>query len=228
MPRREASAEVPHARALDRPRGHHRGGARAGVPGPRDGRGARGRRPDPPARAERLRAAVGAREPALLQLVRPALAEGSERLPDLRASHGAVRGLTVRATLWTLVVLLGVTLAVAVAGCGQDKPTAHPAPLGGPVLLPPPGSTSAGDTSTTDTTDTTTDTTDTTSTTSTDAGTSTTDTPTGTTDTTSTTDTTDTGTSSGTPPGTPGGAAGSGGAGAGGEGAFCTNNPGAC
>src|SRR3954454_1235481 len=184
MPHREASAEVPHARALDRPRGHHRGGARAGVPGPRDGRGARGRRPDPPARAERLRAAVGAREPALLQLVRPALAEGSERLPDLRASHGAVRGLTVRATLWTLVVILGATLAVAVAGCGQDNPTAHPAPLGGPVLLPPPGSTSAGDNSTTDTTGTT-------STTSTDEGTSTTDT-TGTTDTPGPTDTTGT------------------------------------
>src|SRR3954467_15721402 len=122
MPRREASAEVPHARALDRPRGHHRGGARAGVLGPRHGRGARGRRPAPPARAERLRAPVGAREPALLQLVRPALAAGPERLPDLWASHGAPRGLTVRLTVRTLVVLLGAAFALAVAGCGEAKP----------------------------------------------------------------------------------------------------------
>src|SRR3954451_13770274 len=185
MPRREASAEVPHARALDRPRGHHRGRARAGVPGPRDGRGARGRRPDPPARAEQLRAPLGSREPALLQLVRPALAEGPERLPDLRASHGALRGLTVRATVRTLVVLLGATLAAIVGGCGQDKPAAHAAPLGGPALLPPPGSIGAGGDSTTDTTDTT-------STTSTDGGTSTTDTSSGTPDATGTTDTTDT------------------------------------
>src|SRR3954447_17378818 len=195
MPRREASAEVPHARALDRPRGHHRGRARAGVPGPRDGRGARGRRPDPPARAERLRAPLGSREPALLQLVRPALAEGPERLPDLRASHGALRGLTVRATVRTLVVLLGATLAAVVGGCGQEKPAAHSAPLGGPALLPPPGSIGAG--SATDTTDTTA----TTSTTSTDAGTSTTDTSGGASGATGTTDTTgtdSTGTSGGT------------------------------
>ena len=39
-------------------------------------------------------AAVGGREPALLQLVRPARPAGPERLPDVRAAHGAARVLT--------------------------------------------------------------------------------------------------------------------------------------
>ena len=38
--------------------------------------------------------ALGGREPAVLQLVRPARPAGPQRLPDVRAPHGAARVLT--------------------------------------------------------------------------------------------------------------------------------------
>src|SRR5205085_4350239 len=89
----------------------------------------------------------GAREPAVLQLVRSALAEGPQRLPDLRASHGAPRRLTPVRLRRGALPATAVVLVLAAAGCGDNKPTAHSAPLkGAPALPPPPHSASNGDT----------------------------------------------------------------------------------
>ena len=48
-----------------------------------------------PLASERVAPAVGRREPALLQLVRPARAARSQRLPHVRPPHGAARRLNV-------------------------------------------------------------------------------------------------------------------------------------
>ena len=61
------------------------------LPRPRDGRGAGGRRAAAAAGPHPLGAALDGREPAVLQLVRPARPEGSQRLPGLRQAHGAAR-----------------------------------------------------------------------------------------------------------------------------------------
>src|SRR5437764_4539229 len=80
--------QVPHARTFHQPRGHHRGRAWPYLPRPGDGRGASDRRKALAAGADSIGAALVAREPALLQLVRPARAQGPQRLSLLRAAHG--------------------------------------------------------------------------------------------------------------------------------------------
>src|SRR4051795_8159952 len=69
---RADGAEVPPSHALDRPRDLRRGRAGAHLRRPGDGRAARGRRPRPAPGAVAVPAALVGREPALLQLVRPA------------------------------------------------------------------------------------------------------------------------------------------------------------
>ncbi len=55
---------------------------------PRHGRAARGRREGAAAAPVEVQPAMGRREPALLQLVRPARPEGPQRLPDVRPPDG--------------------------------------------------------------------------------------------------------------------------------------------
>ena len=57
----------------------------------------------PAAAALRVAPAVGRREPALLHLVRPARPARSQRLPHLRAAHGAARVLERLYPLFTCV-----------------------------------------------------------------------------------------------------------------------------
>src|SRR4051794_8180022 len=91
---RHGFAAVPLPHALDRPGGHPGRRSRPRLPRPGHGRGARGRRQGPAARAVPIAPAVGGREPALLQLVRPACPARPQRLPDVRPAHGAARVLT--------------------------------------------------------------------------------------------------------------------------------------
>src|SRR5215210_6035651 len=81
---RHDRAEISPARAVDGPRGDPRGATRAALPRPRDRRAAGGGRQAAAAAALHLPAPLGRRDAALLQLVRPALAEGPQRLPDVR------------------------------------------------------------------------------------------------------------------------------------------------
>ena len=66
----------------------------AACTGPRHRRAAGDRRQAASARAVDVAAALGRREPALLQLVRPAGPEGPQRLPDLRPPYGRAAPLT--------------------------------------------------------------------------------------------------------------------------------------
>src|SRR3954447_14956157 len=133
-----AAVSVPYA--LDRPGGHPPRRPRSRLPRSRLGRGARGRGQGPAARALALAPAVGGREPALLQLVRPARPARPQRLPDVRPPHGAARVLTglyalpmrsrIRAALVALAVATG---ALGVAGCGSGS-AGDPAPKPTPDL----------------------------------------------------------------------------------------------
>src|SRR4051812_35946130 len=121
---RADGAEVPSSHALDRPRDPRRGRAGAHLRRPRDGRAARGRRQGPAPCAVDVAAPVVGREPALLQLVRPARPERSQRLPRLRPPDGRPPPLRSRAPLrrlraTTLLTIAG--LALATAGCGSDS-----------------------------------------------------------------------------------------------------------
>src|ERR671930_2580902 len=122
------SAALPLPRAVERTRGDPPRRPRTHVPRPRHRRGARGRRQGPAARAVPVAAAVGGREPALLQLVRPARPARPERLPDVRAAHGAACVLTglypLRMRLRMPAALVAVLLASAalgLGGCGSDS-----------------------------------------------------------------------------------------------------------
>src|SRR5436190_3169926 len=66
-----------------------RGRARRGLPRPRVRRAARGSGQGAAASAQLLAPALGGGEPALLPLVPPAGAEGSQRLPHVRPADGA-------------------------------------------------------------------------------------------------------------------------------------------
>src|SRR4051812_37963328 len=82
---------------------------------------------------------MGGRDPAVLQLVRPAGPEGSERLPDVRPPHGCtatLRGGRVRLTRPTRLAVPIIVLALA--GCGGAQVTVNEVP-GGPVDLTVPG-----------------------------------------------------------------------------------------
>src|SRR3954471_15964191 len=157
-----APPALSHALPVDRARGHHRGRARPRLPRSRDGRGAPGRRQAAAARALAVQAAVGGREPPVLQLVRPTGAEGPQRLPDVRSPHGAARLLRAppmtvpRALLLSLVAVAGIA-----AGCGggsvdYNTPEAKYVP---PLTAPPQGSGSSTSATTSTTATTTTATT---------------------------------------------------------------------
>ena len=82
------------------------------------------------ARSNAVRAPVGGREPALLQLVRPAQPEGPQRLPDLRQAHGSPR-LSVspspsapRRSRIDLCPDAGLALSVGLVACGSGSTTA--------------------------------------------------------------------------------------------------------
>src|SRR5205085_1195079 len=85
----EDAPEVPYADALYRPRGRHRSGSRADLCGPRHRRRARGSGRAPAAGPDALGASLGCGQPAVLQLVRSAGPEGSQRLPALRQANGS-------------------------------------------------------------------------------------------------------------------------------------------
>src|SRR5215207_6200382 len=151
--RRDEPAEISPAGAVDRPRGHP--GGRTGPPlrGPRVRRGAGARRQAAAPPAVEVAAAVGRREPALLQLVRPARPAGPERLPDLRAPNDGAPPLTrsfpVRAARTATALLCTAALAVGAAGCGGSELDYQEVP-GPPVDVPIPsgsvgGGSSAGD-----------------------------------------------------------------------------------
>src|SRR4051795_1342307 len=137
---RADGAEVPSSHALDRPRDPRRGRAGAQLRRPRDGRAARGGRQGPAPCAVDVAAAVVGREPALLQLVRPARPEGPQRLPRLRPPDGRPPPLRSRAPLrrlraTTLLTIAG--LALSVAGCGSDSGAVPEVP-GPPAALSVP------------------------------------------------------------------------------------------
>src|SRR5215218_5914177 len=123
--RRDEPAEISPAGAVDRPRGHPGGRARPPLrrSGVRRAAGAGRQAAAPP--PVQVAAAVGRREPALLQLVRPAGPDGPERLPDLRAPHGGApalnRSFTVRAARTATALLCTAALAVGAAGCGGSE-----------------------------------------------------------------------------------------------------------
>ena len=68
---------------------------------------------------------VGRREPALLQLVRPARPDGPQRVPDLRPPYGRAAPLSpllpMRAARTATSLLCTVALAVGAAGCGGSE-----------------------------------------------------------------------------------------------------------
>src|SRR5215207_1011198 len=147
--RRDEPAEISPAGAVDRPRGHP--GGRTGPPlrGPRVRRGAGARRQAAAPPAVEVAAAVGRREPALLQLVRPARPAGPERLPDLRAPNDGAPPLTrsfpVRAARTATALLCTAALAAGAAGCGGSEIDYQEVP-GPPVdVAIPSASGSSGD-----------------------------------------------------------------------------------
>src|SRR4051795_8317037 len=137
------------ATAVSPARPVHRPGAPAarrtgeGLSRPRHGRGARGRGEVAAAAAVEVSPTVGRRNLALLQLVRSAGPEGSERLPHVRPPHGrtaTLRGGRMRLTRTTRLAVGIVVLALA--GCGGAQVTVNEVP-GGPVDLTVPGNAEA-------------------------------------------------------------------------------------
>src|SRR4051795_10514666 len=118
--RAHEAADLPAACPVNGSRGPAPRRAGPHVPRSGHGRGARGGREAAAARPVALPAAVGRREPALLQLVRPAGSEGPQRLPHVRPPHGRAPSLrpTMRAARPALGLLIAGTLAVA--GCGGN------------------------------------------------------------------------------------------------------------
>src|SRR3954447_11599542 len=130
---------VSPARPVHRPGAPAARRAREGLSRPRHGRGARGRGEGAAAAAVEVSSTVGRRNLALLQLVRSAGPEGSERLPHVRPPHGrtaTLRGGRVRLTRTTRLAVGIVVLALA--GCGGAQVTVNDVP-GGPVDLKTPG-----------------------------------------------------------------------------------------
>src|SRR4051812_9616548 len=86
--RGDVQAAIPPAGALLGARSAHGGRARPRLPRSGDRGAAGGRREGASALPVEVQAAVGCGEPPLLQLVRSAGAEGSERLPHVRPQDG--------------------------------------------------------------------------------------------------------------------------------------------
>src|SRR4051794_7580545 len=158
-----------HARSLDGARGHHRGRARRDLRRPGDRRGARARRDRPAAPAQRVEPAVERGEPALLQLVRPAGAEGPQRLPDVRSAHGAPcarrrladpspHAATLLRTMPRSRQLAGLAVAgllgLGIGACGSTKVSDDVPQTVPDITVSQDAFASSADTSTTDTTST--------------------------------------------------------------------------
>src|SRR5215210_1672294 len=136
---------VPPAHALQRPRDPARGRAGAHLRGPRDGRAARRGRQDAAARPVEVPARVVDREPALLQLVRPARPARPQRLPGLRSPHDRAPALILPVPRLSSAVLLPMlALALALPGCGSDSSAVQEVP-GAPAGLTVPHQKGAGD-----------------------------------------------------------------------------------
>ena len=99
--------------------------------GPRDRRAAGNRRDRAADGTVALAAAVGGREPALLSLVRSALAEGPQRLSHLRAADGPA----VSNRRW-LAAAGALLAALALAACGGTK-VSETSPKNTPEITPP-------------------------------------------------------------------------------------------
>src|SRR5919199_5023191 len=173
---RHGSAALSLPDAVDRTRGNPARRPRPRLPRPGDRRGARGRGRRAAHGAVGVAPAVGRREPAVLQLVRPARPARPQRLPDVRAPHGAAGVLTAHYALpmrsrtsAALVVAVLATGALGLAGCGSDSSSGDPLPASTPDLTIPGGADQlpggATGTATTSTTSTATTGTDTTATT---------------------------------------------------------------
>src|SRR3954468_15021307 len=113
--RRHEPAEIPPAGGPARRGGHPRGRAGPLVRGPRDRRATGDDREGAPAPAVEVPAAMGRREPPLLQLVRSTRAAGPQRGPDRRPPHdGAAplnRSFPVRAARTATALLCTAALA---------------------------------------------------------------------------------------------------------------------
>ena len=120
-----------YAQPRQRPRGAPRGRAGARLPGPRDRRAAGNRRDRAADGTVAVAAAVGGREPALLSLVRSALAEGPQRLSHLRAADGPA----VSNRRW-LAAAGALLAALALAACGGTK-VSETSPKNTPEITPP-------------------------------------------------------------------------------------------
>src|SRR5215203_3138885 len=131
--------EVSPSHALDRPRDPARGRARAHLRRPRHGRAARGRRQGSAAAPVKVPAALGHREPPLLQLVRPARTEGPQRLPHVRPPHGRTPALTPFAVrrLRSILLLPLLALVLVGSGCGGDATAVEEVPGAQPDLSVP-------------------------------------------------------------------------------------------
>src|SRR5918997_434104 len=94
LPPNESGPALPPAHSFDGPRSAaaRRGGR--DLSGPGDRRADGDHRQGPARGAVGVVAPVGGREPALLQLVRPARPEGPQRLPHVRPPHGRAGALT--------------------------------------------------------------------------------------------------------------------------------------
>src|SRR5215475_9820956 len=111
-----ASAVSPEGSALGA-RDPGPGRAGQGLRGRGDRGAARGRREGPPAHPVEVQPAMVRRHAEVLQLVRSAQPEGSQRLPDVRSPDGRaapLRGGPVRAARLAIPIAV---LALTVAGC---------------------------------------------------------------------------------------------------------------
>src|SRR4051812_35970074 len=153
--RDERASEVPLPHPVHRPGDLPGGRARTRVPRPRHRGGHGGRREGAAHRAIEFPAAVGAREPALLQLVRPDGAEGLERLSQLRPPDGRAPSLRRRMAARpahlmrrTAIGLLGA-LMLGVAGCGSS-PVDYTEVESAPPTLPIPDASASSSSSAAD------------------------------------------------------------------------------
>src|SRR3954454_6815183 len=91
---------------------------------------------------------MGRGEPSLLQLVRPAVAEGPERLPDVRPPDGRTPTLnrsSMRAARTASIVITAALVSVGAAGCGGSKVDYQEGPSGPVEVTIPSDPNSLGD-----------------------------------------------------------------------------------
>ena len=130
--------QISPAHPVHGPRDRHRGRARQGLHATaRPARSSRSSASCCRSPPSRVAPAVGRREPAVLHLVRPARAARSQRLPHLRAAHGAAGVLERLYPLFTCVRTWSPFFAVACLGlsaCGSDDAAHDVVPAALPEL----------------------------------------------------------------------------------------------